>query len=114
MIGRVNTKIGHLIDNMFNKTRIFLTISEEGEVWDYHRRGECFYKDIDSILPMKEGQSIHFKTNETSYSARIRNIMWLTDLGAMGVYTDIIDDVKSIDYANLCYVAESFGWIAIR
>lgn len=99
---------------MFNKTRIFLTISEEGEIWDYHRRGECFYKDIDFILPMVEGQSIHFKTSNNSYSTDIKGIMWLTDLGAMGVYTDIVEDVKTEDYANLCYVVESLGWIAIR
>lgn len=95
---------------MFNKTRIFLTVQETPDCkWDIDNRGECFYKDIYEILPIQTGQSMSFRTRDELYFTEIRSIMWLTDIAAMGVYTETINTKKE-DYSNLCYVLECQGW----
>ena len=95
---------------MFNKTRIFLTIAERPKYeFDIYNRGECFYKDVDGLLPMQEGQLISFRTQDNLHSTKIGGIMWLTEMTAMGIYTEVIAAEKE-EYSNLYYVLECQGW----
>ena len=99
-------------DNMFNKTRIFLSVDVLGNNphsmnWDFElsKLGACLYKDIPHAPvgnppPMTVGQTISFE----GFHTEIESIHWSVEHGAMFVYTKDIDLCKDVISNRIAYL----------